>query len=41
MAALLAPHMMPRIWQVRLTMQHFMTNPKTRQYQVFGVQEAV
>jgi hypothetical protein len=28
-------------WQVRLTIQHFMTKPKTQQSQVFGAHEAV
>jgi hypothetical protein len=28
-------------WQVRLTMQHFMTTPKTKQFQSFGAHEAV
>ena len=28
-------------WQVRLTIQHFMTNPKTKQNQVFGAHEGV
>jgi hypothetical protein len=28
-------------WQIRLNIQHFMTNPKTWQYQVFGAYEAV